>query len=212
VAQGNGQDVIDQVVLCEFLASQGFVVATTPSPMLRTAMEREDQVGQFAEMQASDLSDAVETVLATLPANRERIGIVGHSFGARAALLFAMRDQRIRALVSLDGGIGTATAAEPFRQAKSFNSSATLPQLLHFYEELDSFMAPDFTMIRSLRFASVELVPTADLHHVHFTMYGFAAGVFPDIARATRATPSTTSALSSVVARTATFLRRLSGT
>ena len=208
VAQGNGQDVIDQVVLCEYLASQGFVVATTPSPMLRVPMEREDQVGQFAELQSSDLSDAIDVVSAVLPANREQIGVVGHSFGARAALLLAMRDQRIRALVSLDGGIGTATAVEPFRKAKSFDPGAKLPALLHFYEELDSFMAPDFTLLRSLHFAELELVPSADLHHVHFTTYGFVAGVFPDIARATRATPSTTAALVAVAVKTADFLRR----
>jgi dienelactone hydrolase len=209
VAQGNGQDVIDQVVLCEYLASQGFVVATTPSPMLRVPMEREDQVGQLAELQASDLSDAIDVVSAALPANGERISVVGHSFGARSALLLAMRDQRIRGLVSLDGGIGTATAVEPFRQAKSFRADAALPPLLHFYEELDAFMAPDFTLLRRLRFAELELVRSTELHHAHFTTYGFVAGVFPDIARATRATPSTTAALVAVAVKTADFLRRL---
>ena len=209
VAQGNGQDVIDQVVLCEYLASQGFVVATTPSPMLRVPMEREDQVGQLAEQQSLDLSDAIAVVSTALPVSRERIGIVGHSFGARAALLLAMRDERIQALVSLDGGIGTATAVEPFRLAKSFRADADLPPLLHFYEELDSFMAPDFTLLRSLHFATLDLVHSTDLHHVHFTTYGFVAGAFPDIARATRATPSTTAALAAVAAKTADFLRRL---
>ncbi|MGD8497062.1 MAG: hypothetical protein PVF05_12880, partial [Gemmatimonadales bacterium] len=86
VAQGNGESVIDQVVLCEYLASRGYVVVTTPSPTRETPLEREDQVGEFAERQADDLAAAVEVVAASLPADTSTIGVVGHSFGARAAL------------------------------------------------------------------------------------------------------------------------------
>jgi pimeloyl-ACP methyl ester carboxylesterase len=37
-----------------------------------------------------------------------RVFVLAHSFGARAALLFAMHDPSVAGLVSLDGGIGTA--------------------------------------------------------------------------------------------------------
>ena len=208
IAQGNGQDVIDQVVLCEYLASQGFVVAATPSPMRRTPMEREDQVGEFAERQALDLERAIVTVAERLPVDIERIGVVGHSFGARSALLLAMRDRRVRAIVSLDGGIGTATAVEPFRRTPSFRPDAPLPPLLHFYEELDSFMAPDFGLLRSLRTAELILEPTEAMHHTHFTTWGFAAVRFPDLAAATQATSGTPRAVVAVGERTAAFLER----
>jgi dienelactone hydrolase len=205
VAQGNGQSVIDQVVLCEYLASQGYVVATTPSPTRETPLEREDQVGAFAERQADDLADAVR-VASSLHADTQRIAVVGHSFGARAALLVAMRDRNIRALVSLDGGIGTATAVDAFRTAPSFDPGVQLPPILHFYEELDAFMTPDFSLLESLRAETLELVPTAAMHHVHFTTYGFAAAAFPAIAEATRATPDTGSGVRTVIRRTAAFL------
>lgn len=208
IGQGNGQDVADQVVLCEYLASQGFVVAATPSPMLRTPLEREDQVGPLAELQAGELAAAIGVVAAELPVDRERLAVVGHSFGARAALLLGMRDRRIRAIVSLDGGIGTATAADEFRRAPSFREDAELPPLLHFYEELDAFMAPDFRMLRALHTAELVLTATAAMHHAHFTTYGFAAARFPDLARATQATPATAGAVVGVAERTTTFLRR----
>jgi dienelactone hydrolase len=208
IAQGNGQDVADQVILCEYLASQGFVVAATPSPMLRSPLEREDQVGAFAETQAAELAAAIVAVAAVLPVDQQHLGVVGHSFGARAAVLLAMQDRRIRAIVSLDGGIGTATAVEPFRRAPSFRADAALPPLLHFFEELDAFMTPDFGMLRSLHTAELLLVPTEAMHHVHFTTYGFAVALFPDLARATHATPATVRAVVSVEERTATFLHR----
>jgi dienelactone hydrolase len=208
VAHGNAQDVADQVVLCEHLASLGFVVAATPSPMLRTPMKREDEVGALAEVQASDLAAAIGAVAAVASADTQRIGVVGHSFGARAALLLAMREPRIRAIVSLDGGIGTATALEPFRRAPSFRPDAALPPLLHFSEELDSFMTPDFGLLRALRVAELVLEPTKDMRHVHFTTWGFAMAIFPELARATRSTAGTPSAVRAVHERAAAFLRR----
>jgi dienelactone hydrolase len=208
IAQGNGQDVADQVVLCEYLASQGFVVAATPSPMLRSPLEREDQVGAFADTQARELAAAIGAVTAVLPVNPQRVGVVGHSFGARAALLLAMQEQRVGAIVSLDGGIGTATAVDAFRRAPSFRADARLPALLHFFEALDAFMTPDFAMLRSLHTAELLLEPTEAMRHVHFTTYGFAAALFPDLARATQATPATAAAVIHVQERTAAFFRR----
>ena len=208
VAQGNGEDAADQAVLCEYLASQGFVVASTPSPMLHTPLEREDQVGALAESQASDLAAAIAVLAARQPVDTLHIGIVGHSFGARAALLLAMRDPRVRAVVSLDGGIGTATAVEPLRRAPSFRADASLPPLLHFYEELDAFMTPDFTLLRSLHCADLVLTRVDEMHHVHFTTYGFASAVFPSLAEVTHATSGTPGSVRDVAERTATFLRR----
>lgn len=207
VAQGNGEDVVDQVVLCEYLASQGFVVATTPSPMLRTPLTSEDQVGPFAETQATEMAAAIAAVATAMRGDKKRVGLVGHSFGARSALLLAMRDRRVRALVSLDGGIGTATATEAYRRAPSFRSDAKLPPILHFYETLDDFMAPEFGLLKSLRTSELRLVPTEGMHHAHFTTYGSAATEFADLARLTGATTSTAGAVRGVAEQTATFLR-----
>lgn len=210
VAQGNAQDVMEQVVLCEYLASIGFVVAATPSPMVRTPMQQEEQVGPFAEQQADDLARAIGQVAAVVRVDSQRVGVIGHSFGARAALLLAMRETAppLRAIVSLDGGIGTSVASDAFRQAPSFRTEATVPPLLHFFEELDAFMAPDFALLRSLRIVELVLKPTRDMRHTHFTTWGFAAAIFPELARATRASDGTASALHAVLEETAAFLRR----
>ena len=208
VAQGNGQNAADQVVLCEYLASHGFAVATTPSPMRRKPMEREDQMAEFAETQASELLAAIPVIATTIPVDTMRIGVVGHSFGARPALLMAMRSPNVRAIVSLDGGIGTATAVELFRAAPSFRQAARIPPLLHFYETLDSFMKPDFTLLESLTTAQLVLTPTQHMHHSHFTTYGFAAATFPSIAKVTRATAGTRAAVNEVLTATLAFLER----
>ena len=191
LAHGNQQDAADQAVLAEFLASNGFVVASTPSPMLRKAMERQNQLAEFAEMQAGDLRAAVATVATVIRADTSRLLLVSHSFGARSALLVAMQVPRVRAIVSLDGGIGTATGIAELRSAPSFRADAKVPPVLHGYEELDAVMKPDFTFLRALRSDTLVLEQATAMHHVHFTTYGFAAAVFPEIAKVTRASAET---------------------
>ena len=207
IAHGNQQDASDQVVWAEFLASHGFVVASTPSPMVRKPMERQSQLADFAEAQSTDLREAVSLVAAAVPADTSRLLLVSHSFGARSALLMSMQDPRVRALVSLDGGIGTATGITELRAAPSFRADARVPPLLHVYEELDAVMKPDFTFLRGLRADTLITEPAAEMHHVHFTTYGFASAIFPEIAKVTRATAETAVEVRRIVETVLRFLQ-----
>lgn len=189
IAHGNGGDAAHQAILAEFLASHGYVVASVPSPMKKHPMTAESEIGAFAEEQATALEHARDVASRVCRIQKRREAVIGHSFGARAALLLAMRDRDVRAIVSLDGGIGTATGTQFLKAAPSFKAAAKLPPILHFYENLDPFMTPDFTFLKELRTSSLTLTPTSDLHHIHFTTYGFAAAAIPEVATATKAGP-----------------------
>jgi dienelactone hydrolase len=207
VAQGNGQTVQDQAPLAEYLASHGYVVATSPSPTRITGpLTDERSVGSRAEEQARDLAFVRATLADRADLDGGRIGLVAHSFGARGALLLAMQDSSVAALVSLDGGIGTATARQSFESATSFNASATRTPVLHFYERLDGFMAPDFGLLRSLGAADRWVVEVPSLHHHHFTNLGAAGIDHPSLRSATGATGATARAYASVADATLAFL------
>jgi Dienelactone hydrolase and related enzymes len=202
IAQGNGQDAADQAVLAEFLASHGYVVASVPSPMKKHPMTDESQIGAFAEEQARALERARVVASRAVRIQKKRQAVIGHSFGARAALLLAARDRNIRAVVSLDGGIGTATG----NQYLQFDHHAPLPPLLHIYEELDPFMKPDFTFLKELRTASLTTTPTAGMHHIHFTTYGFAAAAIAEVATVTKAGPQVRENVAGTARLVLTFL------
>lgn len=189
MAQGNGQDAADQAVLAEYIVSHGYVVASVPSPMIRQPMTEQSQIGSFAERQADALEAAMRRVPRILPVRKERVAVIGHSFGARSALLLVMRHPRIRALISLDGGIGTSTGVDEMRAAPSFHQSARLPATLHIYEDLDPYMKSDFAFLRSLRIRRLRIEKAKDMHHAHFTTYGFAAATIPEFAKITKAGP-----------------------
>lgn len=172
IAQGNGESAVDQCSLAESLVGAGFVVATCPSATRVDPPRDESDLGRCAEEQADDIALLVDQVAKRADVEPARIGIVGHSLGARGALLFAMRDHRVRVLISLDGGIGTAAGRAAMEGAPSFQSRRLSSNVYHFYETLDAFMKPDFTLLSELSGSSVWVMRVPDLHHQHFTSLG----------------------------------------
>ena len=206
LAPGNDASAHDHAVLAELLASRGYIVAAAPSPMRITgAMQSEGEVGARARDQMQDLSLALDAAV-RLGGDRDRVGVVGHSFGARGALLLAMADPRVRALVSLDGGIGTAAARAAYESVPAFRAPEMKTPLLHVYEELDAYMAPDFATLRSLANAERWLARATDLHHHHFTSLGAASAAWPELGKATGATAGTGRAWAAVAGSTVEFL------
>jgi dienelactone hydrolase len=193
--------------LAEYLSSYGYVVATTPSPMRVTGpLTDEREVGPRANEQALDLACARGVLAGRPDVLGLRMGLVAHSFGARAALLLAMLDPRVAAVVSLDGGIGTATGRTSLESLPSYRAGAVRAPILHFYEQLDAFMAPDFGLLRSLTAADRWLVAVPALHHHHFTSLGAASIEYPSVRGAIAATAATAQAYTSVARATLEFL------
>jgi dienelactone hydrolase len=207
VAQGNGQTVPDQAPLAECLASYGYVVATMPSPMrISGPLTDERAMGARAEEQVRDLAFARGVLAARPDIAGPRFGVIGHSFGARGALLLAMLEPDVAALISLDGGIGTATGRSSLEALPIYRAAAVRAPVLHFYEQLDAFMAPDFGLLRSLTASDRWLVKVPALHHHHFTSLGAMSIEQPALRRAIGATDTTAWAYASVVRATREFL------
>jgi len=207
IAQGNGHSVQDQAPMAEHLASHGYVVATTPSPMRVTGpLESESQVGARAMEQSIDLETAELRLLQwRRDIAGEAIGVVGHSFGARAGLLLAMRSTHVAALVSLDGGIGTATGRGSMESVAGFRPGAVRAAILHFYETLDDYMTPDLSLLRSLT-GVTRWIQQAPLHHHQFTSLGAATVEHAALRGALAATDTTAAAYSAVLTETLVFL------
>lgn len=207
IAQGNGDSAADQAFLAEALALHGYVVATMPSQArIGGPMKSEDEIPGQADAQATDLAFAVSALQADAHVQRGRYGLVAHSFGARSALLLAMRDSGAAALVSLDGGIGAKTGKGLIDKARGFDLSRANAPVLHLYEEADAFMTPDFDLLRSLERCDRWLVRVDSMRHVHFSSTGILVRAVPSIAARTSADGATAAAWDVVAESTASFL------
>ncbi len=206
IVQGNGQASAAQAVLAEYLASHGYVVVTTPSiTRLTTPLENIEQIGAKAVEQAEDVDRAASAIGDWPNAVNIPVSVIGHSFGARGALIYAMHHPT-NALISLDGGIGTASGAKSMLDQKMMDLTVAMPPVLHFYELLDDRMNPDFRMLKSLRTPDLQLVRMDSMQHVHFTTDGFAATMLPEFARLTKAGPDLHKEVVAMAEQTLAFL------
>lgn len=89
--------------LCEYLASHGYIVIASPSvgPLTR---EMSFTVSGF-NAQARDISFLIGYATSLSNADVSKIAVIGFSWGGISNLVAAARDDRIRALVSLDGSL-----------------------------------------------------------------------------------------------------------
>ena len=179
IAQGMGGATPDQAALGEWLASYGYVVATTPSPVrLGSRMESDADVPAMADEQARDMEVALSVASAQPVADPARTGLIGYSFGARAALLAAGRRPAVKALVSLDGGIGSS-AAKGWLAPGALDRRALRVPVLHVYEETDEDARPDFGLLASLTAAPRTLARVDGLRHLDFITVGLASASLP---------------------------------
>jgi dienelactone hydrolase len=91
----------ENIELCEYLASFGFVVIADPSMGASSRQMTIDLDGANAE--ARDISFLLDFAKTLPNADISAVAVVGYSWGAMGALFAAARDKRIDALVSLDG-------------------------------------------------------------------------------------------------------------
>ena len=106
-APSNSAYAIENTDLCEYLASHGYIVIATPSLGVRSHTVTADL--ESAEAQAADIGFLVGYAHTLPQADASRIAVVGHSWGSLASVLAAARDDRIRALVTLDGSLRAAS-------------------------------------------------------------------------------------------------------
>ncbi len=90
-------------VLCEYLASHGYIVATCP--LLGTRHRLTNLNVEDLETQVRDMEFALARGLEMKSADRGRVGAIGFDLGGMSGLLLAMRNPGLDAYLSLDSGI-----------------------------------------------------------------------------------------------------------
>lgn len=184
IAQGMGGAVQDQALLGEYLASHSFVVATSPSQLrLGDEVGEDGRLFPSAAQQERDLAVIVGRMRSFGGVDPRRIAAVGYSFGARSALLFALRRPSVKALVSIDGGIANRSGAT-WLKGSGIDASALAVPLLHLFEDTDEAVVPDFNLIASMRRSNRLLLKVASMRHLDFITYGMASALIPGLRRA----------------------------
>jgi tetratricopeptide (TPR) repeat protein len=169
---------IENIDLCEYLASHGYIVLSSPSLGAHTRSMTVDMDG--VEAQAADISYLIGYA-STLPqADTSNTAAVGFSWGGLANVLAAAKDQRIRALVSwdgsvrsfprfVDGGKDAARYVTPARVAVPLLYLGSRPKTV---EELNRADTPtQYSLLNEMKYSDVYTVTMLPMKHADFSSY-----------------------------------------
>ncbi|HEV2865610.1 MAG TPA: hypothetical protein VGX37_03785 [Allosphingosinicella sp.] len=185
-------------VLCEYLASHGYVVVTVPQ-LGTTSMRLEFGIDPVSlETQMRDTEFALAAVRRLPFADQDKVALIGHSMGGVSSVISAMRDSRVDAVVGLDASNGARQLA-PTLTGSAFYTVRNLrvPWLdlrRAANDELDS------SSLSALEHADRYQLLFSGVAHSDFTSFPMIAMNFPtDIAGRT---PAHASRVYELVART----------
>ncbi len=136
-------DEFENLLLCEYLASHGYVVAAHYS--LGPDSEWTKISAQGLESQARDIEFTINVVQESIvTADIANLGLIGWSWGGLASMLVQMRNQNVDGVVSLDGSM--ALHSDKASTTAFFNpQNVTVPYLFvgvnRTHDELTSFLS-----------------------------------------------------------------------
>lgn len=177
-APSYSSDAAENVDLCEYLASHGYIVIASASMGAHTRAMTIDHEG--VEAQAADISYLI-AYAATLPqADTGRVGAIGWSWGGLANVVAAAKDARIRALVSLDGSLRYFPRfVDGGKEALQYVTPAQVAVPMMFVgarsmtvEALSSAkMSTGYSFLNQMKYSDVYVVSMLPMKHADFSSF-----------------------------------------
>jgi dienelactone hydrolase len=157
--------------MMELLASHGYIVIASPSFGINGRSQKSDLA--HAEAQAADIRFLVDYAHSLPHADARRLAVAGFSWGGMANVLAAAQDERIKALVCLDGTVRYRHAmlsAVPYLKPEQLRTPLLFlaQRPAPFERNLD--FKPDLSgsILRKMTGADVYLVTMSMMEHVYF--------------------------------------------
>jgi tetratricopeptide (TPR) repeat protein len=159
----------DNVVLCEYLASHGYVVITVPQ-LGTTSLGVDLKFPSPAELETQilDLQFAVGAVRDLPNVGRARLGVIGYSVGGVAALNLALRNSDVGALVTLDPTFGVRQYINLATETPYYRPTNLRVPWLYFYRAEPS---TNLAVLDAMKYSNRYRLETAGMFHQDFSSY-----------------------------------------
>ncbi len=171
---------IENFSLCEYLASHGYIVISSPSRGAETRFF-EGGTAKDLETQARDIEFLMKEIGKFSNADHDRIATMGFSFGGLSNVLSQMRNESIRAIVSLDGSIKYQYATlkkSPFFNLKKVDvpfihmAQKDIPEQVLKEDKIDSELNYKFEFYDSISNSKAYQLKFNNLSHSNFSTLG----------------------------------------
>ncbi len=175
----------DYAYLAEYLAGNGYTVLQVP--VKGTTTYELDYERKGLESQVKDYEFALRIIEKEFSVATGKIAVVGFSFGGQSAVALSLRNKNIKAIVSLDGGIGSAFGAELLSRQRYYDVRTITAPVLHLYNPNDTYT--DLAWFDKITTTNRFLAAMKNMQHGHFTSFGLLNKTIPGIMGKTAADP-----------------------
>ncbi len=158
--------------LCEYLASQGYIVIASPSTGPTPEGMKDTLEG--VEAQVGDIQFLIGYAHTLAQADTDHLAVMGYSWGGLANVMAAAKDTRIAALVSLDGSVryypdvvDQSRYLTPERVSVPLLYIAATPKQV---EELTADVNKDRSFLNKIKYADLYRVTLAPYVHANFSV------------------------------------------
>lgn len=171
---------IENFALCEYLASHGYIVISSPSRGTDTRWFGGNNAKEM-ETQARDVEFLIKEVSKFPAANSNKIATIGFSFGGLSNVLTQTRNDKINAVVSLDGTERyqyKLLKKSPFFEPKKIDipyihmAQKDIPKEVLKEDNIDSELNSKFQLYDSITNSNVYKLKFHNLTHSYFSTLG----------------------------------------
>ncbi|MDN3643217.1 prolyl oligopeptidase family serine peptidase [Lutimonas halocynthiae] len=175
---------IENFALCEYLASHGYIVIASPSRGTETRWFSNNNAKEM-ENQASDVAFLIKEVGKYEMANYDKIAVMGFSFGGLSNMIAQNKNERIKAIVSLDGTERYQYALlkkSPFFDINKMEvpyihmSQKEIPDNVLEEDNIEAELNTKFDLYDSISYSTVYRLKFHHLTHSYFSTLGILFG------------------------------------
>lgn len=171
---------IENFAMCEFLASQGYVVISSPSRGTETRTFQ-GATAKDIETQARDIAFLIQEAYRMKNTNTDIIATMGFSFGGLSNVLAQMQNEYIDATICLDGSI--KYQYDTIKQSPYFDlnkvdvpfmhmAQKTIPQEILKTDKINPKLDTDFFFYDEITRSDAYKMQFNDLTHSNFSTLG----------------------------------------
>ncbi len=168
------------VILAEYLASYGYVVAGIS--LIGSSGDQPSQSRTADDLEASvrDMEFAWSVLQDAPDVDRATLAVMGHSVGAMEAILLGMRNANISAVIGLDGTYGFPGLSTVLTHAGGYAPDKMRSAFLDLRraQGAQGNDPLDFTVVESFRHSDRTLITMEKIHHSDFTSFATLGAQF----------------------------------
>ena len=168
-AQAYNLPPLTNFIMCEYLASHGYIVVTSPPLGMTSRQPSADLKG--VETQLRDIEYLSGFVHDFPNVDQKKLGAIGYSTGTLALALLAIRNTNLDALISLDGAIAFNFGYSILYQSIYYDPSKVHIPIMHMTPR-EQNQNTDLSFFESLKYSALHILKFKGLRHYDFSSFG----------------------------------------